>query len=109
MRFGTITPTDIDGLIEYDDKCYVVFESKYQDAEIPYGQKLALVRLVDNLNKPAILIHSTHDVSDCNQDVDVGNSTVAAYYFNHKWYYPSNKYTLRQLTERFINNYKDGN
>ena len=32
-------PTDIDGLIEYKDSEYIIFEVKYGSAEVPVGQK----------------------------------------------------------------------
>ena len=46
-----IYPTDIDGLIEYKDSEYIIFEVKYGDAEVPFGQKLALQRMVDDFTK----------------------------------------------------------
>lgn len=46
-----IYPTDVDGLIEYKDSEYIIFEVKYGDAEVPFGQKLALQRMVDDFTK----------------------------------------------------------
>lgn len=51
MRWGNITPTDIDGLMEYKDKAYIIFELKYGDTELPFGQRLALQRLYRDLKK----------------------------------------------------------
>ena len=42
---GGMYPTDIDGVIEYKDSKYIIFEVKYGDSEIPIGQRLALQRM----------------------------------------------------------------
>ena len=34
---GYIYPTDIDGLLEYKDSEYIIFEVKYGNAEAPFG------------------------------------------------------------------------
>lgn len=47
LQYGKITPTDIDGLIEYHDKAILLLEFKYADAEMPRGQKVALERMCD--------------------------------------------------------------
>lgn len=48
---GYIYPTDIDGLIEYKDSEYILFEVKHGNAEVPFGQRLALQRMVDDFTK----------------------------------------------------------
>ena len=48
LRYGNITPTDIDGCIEYQDKGVAFIEIKHRDSPMPKGQELALTRLVDN-------------------------------------------------------------
>ena len=49
LLYGKITPTDIDGMIEYRGKLYIFFEIKYKDKDMPFGQRLALERLVKDL------------------------------------------------------------
>ncbi len=51
LRWGNITPTDIDGIVEFRDKAYVIFELKYGVAEVPYGQRLAIDRMCTDLEK----------------------------------------------------------
>ena len=43
--------TDIDGLIEYHDSEYILLEVKHKDARVPYGQRLAIQRMVDDFTK----------------------------------------------------------
>ena len=46
-----IYPTDIDGLIEYHDSEYIILEVKHNKAKVPWGQRLALQRMVDDFTK----------------------------------------------------------
>ena len=100
VRFGNITPTDIDGLIEYRNLGYVLIETKYQDADLPYGQRLALERLCDDLQvvKPTLLVIASHDNAD--GDIDVANAMVGAYRYKGEWKHIDK--TAGQLIAAFI-------
>lgn len=101
LMFGNITPTDIDGMIEYHNICFVYIELKHDKAELPYGQRLALERQCDNMNKvkPAIAIIASHN---SNGDIDVANSSVTEYRFEGKWRQRQEATTTRQLIEKFF-------
>jgi len=101
LRVGNITPTDLDGLIEYKRRGYVLLETKYQGAPLPKGQELAFERMVDDLQivKPAIVIVSTHDTDD---DIDMANTVVTRYRFRGKWHTPDDEITMGQLVQRFL-------
>lgn len=104
LRFGKITPTDIDGFIEYQDKAMIFLEYKFSDAALPYGQKLALQRLADNnqdAGKDSVIFVCEHDVSDCKQDIIADKAVVREFYYNHKWY-PDNKHTINEKIDNFI-------
>lgn len=45
---GGIYPTDIDGLIELRNREYIILEVKHRGAAVPYGQRLAIERMVDD-------------------------------------------------------------
>lgn len=100
LRFGNITPTDIDGLIEYRDKAYILIEVKYKDAELLYGQQLALERLCDDLQeqKPTLLIVASHE--DDEDDIDVAKSIVRRCRFKGKWH--DGQETTWELASRFV-------
>ena len=105
LRFGNITPTDLDGLIEYQGKGYVLIETKLNNAPLLYGQKLALERLTDDLNRarrPTICIIASHNSSNPNEDIDVANAIVSEYRFKGQWRMPESQYTTRHLIESFI-------
>lgn len=80
IAYGNITPTDIDGLIEYKDKCFIFIEAKYGKGELPHGQRLALIRLCDNLRKPAILIITEYETEGV---IDFATTVVREYYYNY--------------------------
>ena len=102
LRYGQITPTDVDGLIEYKDKAFVFIEYKSGKAELPYGQKLALERLIDSLNKPAILIHASHEHPET-QDIDGANAIVENIYYKGKWY-QRGFVTVKSVIDSFLEN-----
>lgn len=88
MRYGNITPTDIDGYFERHGELFVFFEVKKRGEELPFGQSMALTRLVDNLwrnGKKAVLFVSVHDVNDCQQDIAAARTQVTDIYFEGRW------------------------
>ena len=105
LLFGNITPTDIDGLIEYHGKGYIGIEMKLTGASLGLGQKLAFERLTDDLSragKPTIYIIASHDSDDPNEDIDVANAIVSEYRFKGKWRTLQSRYTVRDLAVLFI-------
>lgn len=98
-------PTDCDGLIEYHDKAYVLFELKHGDKDVPLGQWLALVRMCDDfarIGKPATFIIAEHDVDDPDVDIDAAACLVRKYYFKGRWYTPIKPVTLKENIDSFI-------
>ena len=100
LLFGNITPTDIDALIEYKNKAFIFIEAKYMDAKMPYGQRLALERLCNSLDKPSMLLVTEHYTKG---DIDFANSTVREYYYKGKWLTPRTIIKLRGAIEIFLN------
>src|SRR5262245_47389449 len=45
LDFGTVSPTDIDCFIDFNNRDFVFIEAKYGDAPLKDGQRLALERL----------------------------------------------------------------
>ena len=100
-----ITPTDIDGFVEFDDKCYVFIETKYKEAKVIWGQRLALQRLVDTISdtqKAAILIIATHNIEPNTEElIDVGNCQVTEYRTKKKWHSVNGSLTVRKLIDQY--------
>ena len=106
LRFGNITPTDIDGLIEYKNRGYVILELKYIDNEVPLGQELALERLTDDLaksGKKSLCIIATHNTDNPEERIDAANTAIRKYRYLGKWVIPQKNLFTKDLIQRFIN------
>lgn len=101
-----IYPTDIDALIEYRDKQYIIFEVKFRDYEVPFGQKLALQRMVDDftkVGKQAIVIVCSHPVKDPNKRILLAKCSVREIYYGDEgeWRKPSVDITVQDALTNF--------
>ena len=88
LRYKSITPTDVDGALEYHNKAFALFEMKLEGAPIPKGQVLFLTRLVDALcadRKEAALFICRHNVKDTTEDIIAAKTRVESIYYRHKW------------------------
>ena len=101
-----IYPTDIDGLIEYKDSEYIIFEVKYGDAEVPFGQKLALQRMVDDFTKTgkqAVVLVCEHTVRNPEKPVVAAWCKVREIYYGgeKQWRKPIKELTVREAVDDF--------
>ena len=67
-----IHPTDIDGVIEYSDKAYVLYEVKHDGVDLRYAQRTYLERTIKDYakaGKVAIAIVADHQGSDPKEKV----------------------------------------
>ena len=101
---GGIHPTDIDGVIEYHDRCWIWIEYKYGDAELPRGQQLMLERLCDELSKqkPTIVIIGEHHEADPEQDIKAGEAIVREIYYRGQWWLGKGTTTVAEAVKWFI-------
>lgn len=108
MRFlDSITPTDIDALIEVRNQIVVFFEAKLKDKEVPFGQKLALERLVRNAGragKHAIAIIGEHNVTDPSEDVFLKDLLVREVFTTEQmqWRPPKRKLYAKEAEDVYI-------
>lgn len=89
IRFGNITPTDIDGFIEYQDCMYAFIEIKRECAVMPKGQRVAFTNLVDAVEgsakwRHAVLFVCRHGGGD--GDINAVEMEVSSYYACRNWY-----------------------
>ncbi|NBU34797.1 hypothetical protein EBS40_09330 [bacterium] len=88
IRRRNITPTDIDGIIDYHGKAFIILEGKYGDAELPKGQKIALENLANAIlesKRQVVVIIFRHHVHDINNDIIVSEQIVSDIYYKKKW------------------------
>lgn len=90
LRYGKITPTDIDGFLDFGDRLFVVVEGKHAGSAIQTGQRLALERLVDACHCPprriAVCFIVDHYGGDSDEDVDYASCIVRTVRWNSKWW-----------------------
>ena len=105
IRFGNITPTDIDGIIDYHDTAFVLIEMKLVGAEMPYGQRLCIERLVNAIaatGRDACALLCRHNVQDTEQDVKAANAMVEAVYWKKSWHAPIRQMTAKEMIDSFL-------
>ncbi len=67
LRWGAISPTDVDALLEFSNRLFIIVETKYKNSPIPRGQLLALERVCDAINDPpnkhCLILLTSHESS----------------------------------------------
>ena len=83
-----IHPSDIDGILEFDDKYLFIIEMKFFRTNIPTGQKLVLQRIIDawqETKRIGAIFKVEHKFTDDNIDVPLNLCFVTKIYSNKKW------------------------
>lgn len=101
LRWGVITPTDIDAFLDFGNRAFVVIEAKRAGAKMPVGQSLALRRMVTalSLTAPALLVVAEHACDT--EDINLGSCQASRYYTRGRWYIPKGEKTTRQVIDAF--------
>ena len=89
LNVGSILPTDLDGLIEYHDEAYILYEFKYKGTDMPTGQRIAIERMVNDLcksGKQAVAFLCRHEVKNPDEDVLAKDAIVTSVYWNGTWF-----------------------
>jgi hypothetical protein len=104
LKFGKITPTDMDGFIDFGDKIFIFLEGKHKDVPMPYGQKLAFERLcsaADKAGKFSVILLANHDI-DPPADVNFDTLPVVKYYHKGEWRTPKTPITVKQSIDKIL-------
>ena len=114
LRYGGITPTDIDGVIEYRNRLWLMYEAKMEGKEVPKGQRLAIERFIRNAdiaNKHGIAMIVEHNVRDPDKDIYLKDCRVRELITteNQRWRPPKYEITVKQMTDLYINYYENIN
>lgn len=103
LRYGKITPTDIDAFIDFQDKAFIFVEAKYGSSCIPTGQALALQRLCDacrKAGKESVLFIVEH-TTKTGEMIDLANLPIRTMRWRDKWIPLNKEYNLREGIEFF--------
>lgn len=88
-RHRKITPTDIDGLIDYGGNAFILIEGKYGDKQIDKGQKMAienLINTIEDAGKKACCLLFRH-LCEPNEIIVARDCVVSDVYYERKWHY----------------------
>lgn len=102
LRYGKITPTDIDGFLDFNNNVFIFLEIKKGQSLPPYGQRLALERLCDaceKSGKSSLVLIASHDADG---DIDAANLPVVQIRHHGKWRKPHKAITLRRAIDQFL-------
>jgi len=103
LKFGTISPTDIDGFLDFGNHIFVLIELKYKHPSLQGGQRLALERLCDACQsemREAYVIIATHETDIPNQ-IDVAGAIVHRMRWHGSWHVREAKHeTVRELIDK---------
>lgn len=97
LLYGAITPTDLDGLLDFHNAFWVLFELKLAGTPLPYGQRLALQRLCRDLArvKPAYVLVAEHETR-AEQPIQAADCWLVEYHNGSAWITPRLGLTLKE-------------
>lgn len=99
-----IHPSDIDAVLEFDNKYLIIFECKLKGVKVPFGQRLLFERIADAWqlqNGEAFVVYCEHQ-TDPSEIVEMQNTTVVEVY-HKKNNHPRNENIREFLTKLAIN------
>ena len=107
FQYGTITPTDIDAIIDYHDRVWVVFEAKLIGKDVPNGQRIMLERKIRDAiraQKHGIALIVEHGIEDPSKDIFLKDCMVREVYTteNMKWRPPKWAINAKDMTDAYI-------
>lgn len=101
LRWGNITPMDIDGVINFSGEAFVFIETKHRGAPMPAGQRLAYEHLTDLINStgtPCVTLVASYTGEG---DIVVADCLVTEYRFRNVWNKPPQPMTVREAVDGF--------
>ena len=96
LRWDNITPTDVDGLVDFQNNMWIIFQLKHRGNDMPYGQRLAYQRLTDDLGKikPCIFFLAEH-LQPAQEAINAKNAIVIEYRYAGQWIKTDKGLTLK--------------
>jgi hypothetical protein len=104
LRYGRITPTDIDAFLDFRGKVFVFIEAKLVGAQCPWGQERAFERLCDATQAggvESVYLLAEHDTKPDDQIV-FADMHVLGYRYHGRWITPASSISARCAVDAFL-------
>lgn len=101
LRFERgITPSDIDAVIDFNNRLWILIEMKVAGVPLPAGQRLMLARLCESLSRitPTFLLIAEHN-TPASRPIDAGALWVMEMYDGSHWRQATRPATVRQIID----------
>lgn len=87
VQNGKLHPSDIDGVLEFDNKVLILIEVKRRFKPIPTGQRLLLERISDSWHdeEKSIVLKVEHEFDDDTMDIPLLKCRVTRVYYKKHW------------------------
>lgn len=101
---------DVDAIMDCHGKAWIVYECKYGDSTPPYGQRIAIERMVDDFSnggRPGVALICSHDEGE---QIYLCDCIVTSYYTTgYGWrrygeHFPC-KLTAKDFTDMYLRKY----
>ena len=87
VQNGKLHPSDIDGVLEFDNEVLILIEVKRKFKRIPTGQRILLERICNSWHNPekCIVLKVEHEFDDEHQDIPLEKCLVSRVYYKKHW------------------------
>lgn len=113
---GIFHPMDIDAVLHFTKRSHkemhyphavLLYEFKHRDAKMSVGEEITYCSIADCVSDCGglgVVIVASHDVDVPEDDVDGAKAIIKKFYYakHRKWYFPSQKITVKQFTDIFL-------
>lgn len=102
LRYGTITATDVDALMEFKNKLFVWVEFKLKGVDMPGGQRLAFQRASTAINRagiPSYFLLAEHN-TPVHADIQAADCRVTRVFRSKDWEVRHDSLTVKQFVDR---------
>lgn len=112
LEYGNISPTDMDGVIDYRNKFWIIYEAKCTGAPFPTGQRLTMehfIDMADDAKRYGIALVADHNVADVTKSVSLMACKVRWIYTTEekKWREPETEMTVKEISDKYYELYKN--
>lgn len=104
LRWGKITPTDVDAFLNFDGSAFVFVEAKGTGVVMQRGQEMAfemVCEAIEAAGRRALVLQVEHTTS-VYEDVELAACSVVRFWLRREWVSPKHEWTTRTFIDRWL-------